>query len=97
MHSLTSALDGGEWSSSRFIPRERAPGTHSIGGWVVPKDVLDTVVKRKISSINVISVVRCELHISLASSVTWTNKFCRCSDPTCTESVFLECIINVTV
>jgi hypothetical protein len=30
-HSLTSALDGGEWSASRpdrFTPRERAPGTH---------------------------------------------------------------------
>jgi hypothetical protein len=30
-HSLTSALDGGEWSASHlscFIPRERAPGTH---------------------------------------------------------------------
>jgi hypothetical protein len=29
--SLTSALDGGEWSAScpgRFTPRERAPGTH---------------------------------------------------------------------
>jgi hypothetical protein len=29
-------LDGGEWSASRpdrFIPRERAPGTHWIGGW----------------------------------------------------------------
>jgi len=34
---LTSALDGGEWSASRpvrFTPRERAPGTHWIGGWV---------------------------------------------------------------
>jgi hypothetical protein len=30
-HSLTSALDGGEWSASRpdrFIPRETAPGIH---------------------------------------------------------------------
>jgi hypothetical protein len=36
-HSLTSALDGGEWSASRpgrFTPRERAPGTHWIEGWV---------------------------------------------------------------
>jgi hypothetical protein len=34
-HSLTSALDGGEWSVSRpgrFTPTERAPGTHRIGG-----------------------------------------------------------------
>jgi hypothetical protein len=37
VHSLTSALDGGEWSVLRlvrFSPRERAPGTHWIGGWV---------------------------------------------------------------
>jgi hypothetical protein len=34
-HSLSSALDGGEWSASRpgrFTPRERAPGTHWIRG-----------------------------------------------------------------
>jgi hypothetical protein len=34
---LTSALDGGDWSASnprRFNPRERAPGTQWIGGWV---------------------------------------------------------------
>jgi hypothetical protein len=52
-HSLTSELDGGEWSASRpdrFTPRERAPGTHWIGGWVGPRAVLDAVVKRKIPS-----------------------------------------------
>jgi hypothetical protein len=52
-HSLTSALDGGEWSASRsgrFTLRERAPGTHWIGGWVGPRAVLDAVVKRKIPS-----------------------------------------------
>jgi hypothetical protein len=52
-HSLTSALDGGEWSASRsgrFTPRERDPGTHWIGGWVGPRAVLDAVVKRKILS-----------------------------------------------
>jgi hypothetical protein len=52
-HSLTSTLDGGEWSVSRpgpFTPRERAPGTHWIGGWAGPRAVLDTVVKRKIPS-----------------------------------------------
>jgi hypothetical protein len=39
-HSLTSALDGGEWSASRpgrFTLRERAPDTHWIGGWVGPR------------------------------------------------------------
>jgi hypothetical protein len=31
-------------------PRERAPRTHWIGGWVSPRAVLDEVVKRKIPS-----------------------------------------------
>jgi hypothetical protein len=34
-HSLTSALDGGEWSASRpgcFTPKEGSPPTHWIGG-----------------------------------------------------------------
>jgi hypothetical protein len=46
--SLTSALDGGEWSASRpgrCTPRERAPGTHWIGGWVGSRAILDAVVK----------------------------------------------------
>jgi hypothetical protein len=50
-HSLTSALNGGEWSASRFgrfTPSERAPGTHWIGGWVDPRVVLDAVVTWKI-------------------------------------------------
>jgi hypothetical protein len=50
---LTSALDGGEWSASRpgrFTCRERAPGTHWIGGWMGLRAVLDAVLKRKIPS-----------------------------------------------
>jgi hypothetical protein len=31
-------------------PRERARGTHWIGGWVGPRAILDAVVKRKIPS-----------------------------------------------
>jgi hypothetical protein len=34
---VNSTLDRGEWLASRpgrFTPRERAPGTHWIGGWV---------------------------------------------------------------
>jgi hypothetical protein len=53
MHSLTSALDGGEWSASRpgrFKARERAPGTHWIWGWVGSRAGLDAAVKRKIPS-----------------------------------------------
>jgi prepilin signal peptidase PulO-like enzyme (type II secretory pathway) len=52
-HSLTSELDGGEWSASRhgrFTPRERVPGTHWIGGWVGPRAFLNAVVNRKIPS-----------------------------------------------
>jgi hypothetical protein len=51
--SLTLALDGSELSASRpgrFTPREGAPGTHSVGGWVGPRDGLDMVSKRKIPS-----------------------------------------------
>jgi hypothetical protein len=46
-------VDGGEWLASRpgrFTPRERAPGTHWIGGWVGSRAVLEAVVKRKIPS-----------------------------------------------
>jgi hypothetical protein len=52
-HSLTSALYAGEWSVSRpgrFTPKERAPGTQWIGGWVGPRTVLDAMVKIKIPS-----------------------------------------------
>jgi hypothetical protein len=54
---LGSALDGGKWSASRpgrFIPRERAPGTHWIGGRAGPITGLDVVVKRKINLTNVL-------------------------------------------
>jgi hypothetical protein len=40
-----------EWAASRlgrFAPKETAPSTHWIGGWVGPRVVLDAVVKRKI-------------------------------------------------
>jgi hypothetical protein len=45
---MTSALVGGEWSASRpgrFTPRERAHGTHWIGGWVGPWAGLDDMEK----------------------------------------------------
>jgi hypothetical protein len=47
------ALDGGEWSASqpgRFTPREKAPDTPWIGGWVGHRTVLEAVVKRIIPS-----------------------------------------------
>jgi hypothetical protein len=52
LHALTLPLDG-EWSASRpsrFTPRERAPRTHWIGGWMGPKADLDAVARRKIPS-----------------------------------------------
>jgi hypothetical protein len=52
-HTLTSAVDGGDWSASRpgrFTPRERAPIIHWIGGWVGLRAALGAVVKRKIPS-----------------------------------------------
>jgi hypothetical protein len=45
----TLALGGDEWSASRpgrLIPRERAPDTYWIGGWVDPR----AVSERKIPS-----------------------------------------------
>jgi hypothetical protein len=39
-----------KWSASRparFTPRERAPSTHWVGGWVGLRSGLDAVVKRK--------------------------------------------------
>jgi hypothetical protein len=48
--SLTLALDEGEWSAScscRFTPRERAPGSHWIGGWMSLRIGLNGVGNRK--------------------------------------------------
>jgi len=50
IHSLTSALDGGEWSASRpgrFITRQRDRGTRWIGSWIDPRAGLDMVAKKK--------------------------------------------------
>jgi hypothetical protein len=51
---LTLALDGDEWSASHpehFTPKERAPSTHWIGGWVGPRAGMDIVVNRKIPAL----------------------------------------------
>jgi hypothetical protein len=40
----------GELHAPAALPRERASGTHWIGGWVGPRTVLDVVVNRKIPS-----------------------------------------------
>jgi hypothetical protein len=79
MHSLTSALDGGEWSASRprrFTPRERVPGTHWTGGWVGPRAVLDAVVKRKIPSPRRESKPRVTILFLFAT--VYNSKLCVC-------------------
>jgi hypothetical protein len=46
---LTTALAEGEWSASRpgrFIPGERALGTHWIGSWVDTRAGLDDLERR---------------------------------------------------
>jgi hypothetical protein len=51
--SLTSALDGGKWSvplPGCFTARERASGTHWMGGWIGLRATLGAVVKGKIPS-----------------------------------------------
>jgi hypothetical protein len=51
---LTLALHGGDCSlsqTSRFTPEGRDPGAHKIGGRAGPRTRLDTVEKRKISSV----------------------------------------------
>jgi hypothetical protein len=48
---MTSALARGEWSASHSghspLPRERAPGTCWIEGWVDPRAGLDYMEKSK--------------------------------------------------
>jgi hypothetical protein len=47
---LISALDGSEWLTSspdRFTPKEQAPSTHCIKGWVGSEAGLDAVEKRR--------------------------------------------------
>jgi hypothetical protein len=75
-HSLTSALDGDEWWASgpgRFTPREKAPSIHWIGRWMVPRAVLDPVVKRKIPSFLRESKPRTPIVQPLAPAVSIDN------------------------
>jgi hypothetical protein len=52
-HSLISALDGGEWLTSRpssFIPVEMVLGTHWMGGLVSPRfGQLGSIVSKDIN------------------------------------------------
>jgi hypothetical protein len=108
---LTSALDGGEWSASHpgsFTPRERAPGTHWIRGWVGPTAVLDAVVKRNIPSPRRESNPRTPIVQPVAQSYARGNirvlhvsilKFleCRQEDKKPCDSVTLEITVCIPV
>jgi hypothetical protein len=51
---LTSALDVGEWPSSRpghFTPEERVPGTHWTGGNAVAKRKIPSPCRQRVSKI----------------------------------------------
>jgi hypothetical protein len=43
-------VSGQFYAPATLLPREGAPGTHWIGGWVDPRAGLDAVAKRKIPS-----------------------------------------------
>jgi hypothetical protein len=43
-------VSGQLYAPGRFTPRETAPGTHWIGGWMGSRAILDAAVKRKIPS-----------------------------------------------
>jgi hypothetical protein len=76
---LISALGGGEWSASRlgrFTPREIAPGTHWIGGWVGPRAGLDTVVKRGIKTGTFIKRITCSNHLTGSWVITNSRPVC---------------------
>jgi len=48
-----------------FTPRERAPNSHFIGGWVAPRASMDVVVRRKIPkklNTKLKSVTKCQMH-----------------------------------
>jgi hypothetical protein len=59
------------WSALRpglFIPRERAPGSQWIGGWLGRRTGLDVVEKRKIPS-------TCQKHINEVASIRLSAHF----------------------
>jgi hypothetical protein len=69
VHSLTLALDGGEWSASHpshFTPRERAPGTHCIGGLVGPRTIGEYMARLIKQSLSIVKKIETSCtHITL--------------------------------
>jgi hypothetical protein len=72
--------------SGRLTPRERAPGSHRIGGWVDPRAGLDAMVRRKIpstcqdSNLRSSSLLQCyttnisRLHHKIRVLLGWSNE-----------------------
>jgi hypothetical protein len=63
---LTSALVGGEWSTSRpgrFTLGERVHGTHWIGGWVDLRVGLDDLEKRKFLTLSGLELLSLSLFL----------------------------------
>jgi hypothetical protein len=100
---LTSALVGGGWSASLPIPLyplERAPGTHFIGGWVVPKSGLDDMEKWKIFTLLGLelpppgrparspSLYRLSLSYTTIINIVTASSNCLMNLHECTESQF---------
>jgi hypothetical protein len=78
----------GEWSAlrlSRFIPGERDPCTHWLGGWVGPRAGLDDVEKRKFLTLSVPELrplglpARSQSHLELCveKNVSYKNIACK--------------------
>jgi hypothetical protein len=58
-----------------FTPREKALGTHWIGGWVGPRAVLDAVVRRKIPSPHQESNPRTPQPSTILTELSWLLNF----------------------
>jgi hypothetical protein len=76
---LHHGIDGGEWSTSRpgrLTPRERAPDTHWIGGWVDQKGWICGIVPwlRMLGAISPLpQYVFMAWHLSTGTTLTSRN------------------------
>jgi hypothetical protein len=80
-----------------FIPRERVPGTHWIGGWVGSRASLDAVVKRKIPRLEppvIHPVAQCcatdRGEFRAYHEIDWLRTDGRCSSPAAISGRGLE-------
>jgi hypothetical protein len=73
LHTLTSALDGREWQTSRSD--HFTPGIHWIESWVYPRTGLDAVAKRKqIPSLPLPGIVVQSAPTQLPQLLRYTNQ-----------------------